>query len=378
MNHLYYLPLEPYAERYTGLMSCENGWAEDHIKTAKIPFTRIEGVPTSTIIRSGVVLDAIGRNQYALSQIQKLLDIIDKGEFIEGSFVYVEDFWHPGIEALFYVRDMLKLNFGVACFIHAQTFDEYDFCVSMRHWMRPMELGLAEGYDQIYTCSSILHKRLVEGGFPANKVYTVGLPYNSHRLLKQLYDLGYFPQGKNNNLVVFSSRLDKEKDPWFFFKVIEAMPDVKFAIANPRAGRPISNDPDVVKHLNRKPYANLVIVDTSKKKDYYELLANAKVQFNCALQDWVSWTLLEAITFECFPVYPIWRDFPYELEEVPESLYEKGNVGEAVERIRHGLDSRFPYALDKRVHYHNATWPTFIKLMNLQSDRYEQNNKNYR
>ena len=41
---LYYLPLEPYAERYTALMSCKNGWAENHFKKLGVDFQRIDGI----------------------------------------------------------------------------------------------------------------------------------------------------------------------------------------------------------------------------------------------------------------------------------------------------------------------------------------------
>ncbi len=46
------------------------------------------------------------------------------------------------------------------------------------------------------------------------------------------------------------------------------------------------------------------------KQNYYQILDESKVQFNCADQDWVSFTLLEAVTFGCHPVYPDFRSFP--------------------------------------------------------------------
>lgn len=64
---LYYLPLEQYPERYTKLMSCRGGWAESKFMELNVPFVRVDGNQTSSTIRKGNVLDAVGRCSYALS-----------------------------------------------------------------------------------------------------------------------------------------------------------------------------------------------------------------------------------------------------------------------------------------------------------------------
>ena len=43
MKKLFYLPLEPYAERYTALMSKKDGWTETWFKKFNINFIRIDG-----------------------------------------------------------------------------------------------------------------------------------------------------------------------------------------------------------------------------------------------------------------------------------------------------------------------------------------------
>ena len=366
MKKLFYLPLEPYIERYTYFMSCIDGWAEQNFKANNIEFVRVEGEPSSGTIRNGVVLDAIGRNKFALSQTLNLIRLIDDGQVNDGDVIYVEDFWHPGIESLFYIRALCNIDFKIGCFIHAQTYDEYDFCAheSISSWMRPIENGYAEGYDYIFTCSEILRKRLVEHGFNNRKVHKYGLPYNSKVLLSQLktkYDLEPATIVKEN-FVLFSSRFDSEKNPHFFLDLVERMPDINFKLVNPRSGRVISNDESVVERL-KKVLSNLEIVDTSDKKSYYELLAKAKVQFNCALQDWVSWTLLEAITFRCNPVYPNWRDFPFEIP--PDYIYDDKNLDSAETVIRNMLKLPFKTVLDNTIRYHDHSWKSWLHTMEL-------------
>ena len=45
--------------------------------------------------------------------------------------------------------------------------------------------------------------------------------------------------------------------------------------------------------------ANFKVYTGLKKNDYYSLLADSKILFNCALQDWVSNTVSEADTMGC-------------------------------------------------------------------------------
>jgi len=55
---------------------------------------------------------------------------------------------------------------------------------------------------------------------------------------------------------------------------------------------------------------DLKIYENLKKDQYYELLADSRVLFNCALQDWVSNTVSEADTLGCNVLFPAYRSFP--------------------------------------------------------------------
>lgn len=365
MKKLFYLPLEPYAERYTALMSCKDGWAEDWFKKLNINFVRIDGTPLagSGTIKAGVVLDACGRNYYAMSQLNKLIEMINNGEVKDEDVIYVEDFWHPGIESLFYIRHLMNLKFKIGTFIHAQSVDDTDFAYEMREWMRPIETGFGNQYDFIFTCSDILRKLCIEAGIAReDNIFTVGLPYNSKKLLEQCKEMGVGNKSPNCS-VLFCSRFDREKDPHFFLDLCEACPDVDFVLVNPRANRSISNDETVVERLNNNKPENLTIVDTRNKKDYYDLLSSCKIVFNCAHQDWVSWTLLEAVTFKCIPLYPIWKDFPVELHDDKKYLYEKRNLEDAKNHLYDLLGTEFDESLNYVVEKHDNSWPTYLKIM---------------
>ena len=368
---LYYLPLEPYIERYTYFMSCINGWAEYNFKRFNVPFVRVDGEKLGQTIKDGVVLDACGRSYYAMSQIMKVVELINEGTIKNDDIIYVEDFWHPGIESLFYIRQLKGMQFKIGTFIHAQSVDDTDFAWKMKDWMRPIEQGYGQQYDFIFTCSHILKQLcIVAGVAKENNIFHVGLPYNSTRLLEQLEDMGFKKQQKDGS-VIFASRFDDEKDPMFFLDVVEACPDIHFKLVNPRKDRPITSNNVVLQRLNfmlERSNNNLEVINTFDKLTYYTELSKASVVFNCANQDWVSWTLLEGITFECNPLYPIWKDFEYELKGDPEYLYEKRNLEECVDKLRKLINRPFNTSytdLEGIVAKHNDSWLHYLEIMNL-------------
>jgi len=363
MRKLFYLPLEAYVERYTYLMSSVDGWAETWLKKFNVNFERIDGVKVGDRIKVGSVLDGFGRSIFAMSQVEKMLGKIKDGEIKNGDVIYTEDFWHPGIEALFYVRDLIDIDFKIGCFLHAQSIDDSDFTYPMRRWMRDMEVGMSKGYDYIFTCSHILRAIAVEAGYDRDHIFKTGLPYNSERLLEQLKDMEFVEQ-KKERFVLFSSRFDTEKNPNFFLDLVEACSDIQFKLVKPREH--ITDDKEVENRLNQvlKKCSNLELVDTSNKIKYYEILSKAEIQFNCAYQDWVSWTLLEAVTFNCKPLYPNWKDFSYELKGYDDHIYEMDNLEDCKKKLYSLLNKKFDSRLKQIAERHNGTWKEYLEVMN--------------
>lgn len=370
---LYYLPIEPYIERYTYYMSCVDGWAETNFKKYNVKFVRVDGDKLGDTIKDGVVLDACGRSYYAMSQIMKIVRLINAEKITDDDVIYVEDFWHPGIESLFYIRQLKNMKFKIGTFIHAQSVDNTDFAWAMKDWMRPIEQGYGKQYDYIFTCSHLLQQLCIVGGIAReDNIFHVGLPYNSTRLIEQLKADGWKKQEKDGS-VIFASRFDDEKDPMFFLDLVEACPNVKFKLVNPRKNRPITSNMKVLTRLTeivKKPESNLTIIDTFDKVTYYTELSKASVLINCANQDWVSWTLLEAITFGAYPLYPIWKDFEYELKGNPKYLYEKRNLKDCQSKLfallrehYNGVNYEIVKDLDYVVAKHNNSWHSYLKIM---------------
>jgi glycosyltransferase involved in cell wall biosynthesis len=309
-----------------------------------IAYQRIDGQRAGVAdgINTGCVVDAVGRSVFAFSQITKLLLLAQKGQVTSNDVVYLDDFWTPGLEALPYAFHLLGIQPRIYALCHAQSVDEYDFTYGMRNWIRPFECGIGRVLSGIFVCSSILKDLLVQAGVaPADKIFLTGLPYASDEVDTRLPTQS-LPRLKQ---VAYSSRFDSEKNPHFFMDVVERVtmsrPDVRFVVCT-SSNVLRSNDETAVPRLRRLAMlypANVVIREGLTKEQYYEELSQSMVQFNTADQDFVSWTLLEAVQCGCYPIYPRFRSFPEALRRKAGFMYHPKSVGSASNAIIAVLDS---------------------------------------
>ena len=107
--------------------------------------------------------------------------------------------------------------------LHAQSVDEYDFTYPMRKWMRGFELGLDKRMTGIFVGSSIHKEQLRTAGFEA-PIHVVSLPFGLTQTLNKLPD--YDSNSERKPFVVYSSRLDKEKNPFFMMEVAQEFLDI--------------------------------------------------------------------------------------------------------------------------------------------------------
>lgn len=342
---LFYVPLESLKERYTMQWSApKTGWLERRWIEAGIEYTRIDGEATvRDFIGKGVVLDAVSRSEFCFSQITKLLKLADEGKLTSDDVIYIDDFWTPGVEALPYLFDQIGIKPKIFAYLHAQSVDEFDFTHKMRHWMRPIETGYGIIYDGIFVASPFLKDLVVFGGIaPAEKVHLTGHPFNSEEVTERMpftAEDGPWSMVRENK-VVFSSRFDAEKDPVFFCDVIDHVQKkqpgkVRFVICT-SSKELRSNIPAALWRLEeskkRNP-DNVTVLEGLTKEEYYRELATAKIQFNCADQDFVPITLQEASVAGAWPLYPYFRSFPETFRWDYRFMYGKRDVEEASKKI---------------------------------------------
>ena len=331
---VWYFGLEPLKARYTYQLSKE--WMPatfaPYEKAGKLKFVDVPGeFDPDQQIKVGAVLDAVGRGKFAMSQCSNFLDMLNIDQVKDGDVLFLQDYWHPGIESILYALDLYGINVKIYAMLHAQSVDEYDFTWPMRSWMRGFELGLDKRMTGIFVGSTVHRDQLRAAGFEA-PIHVVSLPL--HKQLTEAKLPGYQKnEWTKKPVVVYSSRLDKEKNPFFMMQVAE-----EFLNQNENwewhvttSGKSFKSMlPGVIQAMNelanRQPRFKLL--SNLTKEQYYTELADAKIQFNSSLQDYVSWTVLESTTFGCDVIFPDFRSFP---EFIPaDKLYKPFNLQSAL------------------------------------------------
>ncbi len=270
---LFFLPIEPYEERYTAQWY---EWWADAFNNLGVDFEYVIGDRLTTKIETGQVLDVFGTHFYKFGQLETLMRLLNEGKIKDGDTIFLADLWFPGIEALAYIRNMTGIKFKIAGILHAGTWDQNDFTFKsgMRIWGKDFENSFLEFADKVYVATEY-HKRLIcsKNSVDKAKVYVMGLPFDSEEIIAQTQ------KSTKENIVVFPHRLDDEKRPWLFDKL---------AYEFRKSGWKFVKTKEVCK----------------TKKDYYELLAKSKIAVSFARQETFGYAMLEAVALGCVPVVP--------------------------------------------------------------------------
>lgn len=325
MSNIFYFGIPHVKNRTTGQQT--SNWIPNAYNRLGIDIIQVEGEEVDSDV-TGVIFDSTGRGIYSLTQTASFLRMIREKEVKNGDKIHYQDLWTPGIEALYYSAYLEKLDLYIYTTVWAQSVDEYDFTYPMRSWMRFFELGIDKGLKGIFVGNQKLKDLLVQSGF-TSPIHVVGLPYNS----QEVYNRVDHQKQNTSNAVIYTSRLDTEKNPLFMIQTakefLKRNPDWEWWVCSGLNGLR-SNDGLALQSLYK-------IIETEprfkffgglSKQEYYEKLNEAKIIFNCALQDWVSYTIIEATTLGCEIVYPNFRGFP---EFVPtDRMYRAFNIDSAL------------------------------------------------
>jgi hypothetical protein len=387
--------LESYEARYTLQLQ---DWNERVFNHRGIDYEVITGeeLDNSKAIVTGSVLDAHGRSYYSLSQTMDLVQKMKNGELTSDDVIFYEDMFTPGLECLPYIMDQSPPEFRPKVFVRflAQTTDPDDFLIreGMFGWMRKYEEMVDEFVDGICVASEEFVAHLRIAGLKA-PIYVTGLPYGKEEVRGRI-DTN-IPLDERTKRVGFAARWDDEKQPHFYMDLAEAYykidPEVEFAIF---CGHPElkSSDPEYVKRaidlqeayeLGKVRTANFKIYTGLKKNDYYNLLADSRVLFNCALQDWVSNTVSEADTFGTLTLYPAYRSFPEVFANNGNHLYVPWSIDDAQDKLTkmfNSIDNNdlSSYNIGKISDYQNGTIDRTIDVLEGNGEQWARNDWGFR
>ena len=351
-KRIIYLPLEQYEERYTLQLKI---WNETRFKERGIPYLIVEGrtLRDDKDIKTGQVLDAHGRCYYSMTQMAELVKLMESDEIGSNDVIFMEDLFQPGYESLPYIIEQLPVHKRPTVFTRnlAQSIDPDDFVFPWRDWMRCFELLVSKTATGIMMANTEMgpHMRIALLEAP---LYVTGLPFDKNEVRSRVKAIK--PLADRQKRIVYSSRFDYEKQPWFFMDLIEQSDFVErgyeFAILTGGKGLRSTHPEYVERAKALEAQGKLKIYSGLKKNEYYEFLADSQLQFNCARQDWQSNTLNEASALGTLSLCPAFRSFPEALNNNEKHLYVPWSVNDAIKKMDYLLtsldDSDVNYAAD--------------------------------
>jgi glycosyltransferase involved in cell wall biosynthesis len=381
MGKLYYMGLEPYEGRYTLQLQ---HWSEAAFKRRGIDYEVIHGdiLDSSKSIVTGQVLDAHGRSYYSLTQMAALVKKMKQGEITWEDTIFFEDMFTPGIESLPYIMDQMNFEYHPRVFVRclAQTIDPDDFLHvwDMQNWMAHYEKMTDTWVTGILASNEEMVAHMKIAGWEAPMFNISGLAFDKEEVRSRVTRT--IPFNERKQRVVFAARFDQEKQPNFFMNLVERYasinPDVEFAVLS---GGPLRSNDQI--YLDRaralEKTHNFKIYENLKKNEYYDILSDSRVLFNCALQDWVSNTASEADALGTNCLYPAYRSFPETFANDRECLYIPWSLEDAVFKLN-TLLSQERTNLGKLSDWTSKTIDRCLDIMFEDNSEWYRNTKDYR
>jgi hypothetical protein len=348
MRKLFYMGLESYEARYT-LQLTE--WNLRVFEARGINYVVVPGqtIDNTQSISVGQVLDAHGRSYFGMSQMMNLVQMMRNGEVTSEDVIYFEDMFQPGIESLPYIMDQVpesqRPRVYVRCLAQAIDPDDFVHVWGMAKWMDLYEKMVNEFVTGVLATNEemVAHMRIAGWSAP---IYNIsGLAFGKEEVLERIGGADKIqPFADRKMRVGFAARFDQEKQPDFYMDLIEMYhsqgrhKDIEFAIFQ---GGPLrSNNPRYIERARQlEQEGKLKIYENLKKNDYYNLVNDSRVLFNCALQDWVSNTVSEADTLGCNVLYPAYRSFPETFADDPNRLYVPWSIDDAYHKLENLLQA---------------------------------------
>ena len=379
---IFYMGLEPYEGRYTLQLQ---DWTERVFKQRGIDYVIVPGttIDDSKAISVGQVLDAHGRSYFGMSQIMNLVQMMRNGEVTNKDIVFFEDMFQPGMESLPYILNQVDEKHRPAIYLRclAQSIDPDDFVHvwGMSKWMSMYEQMCNEIPNVTILATNeemVAHMRIANWKAP---IYNIsGLSFGKEEVQSRVPNRKPFLE--RSERVVFGARWDQEKQPQFFMDLLVEFkrkhPEVDFTICS---GGPLrSNNSfyvDEARHLEKQGL--ITIRENLEKNEYYKILADSRVLFNCALQDWVSNTVSEADALGTNVLYPAYRSFPETFANDHTRMYIPWSMEDATAKLETLLNKPSP-SMGKISDWTNGTIDRMLDIMTGKGEQWRRDGPNYR
>lgn len=377
---LFYMGLEPYEGRYTLQLQ---EWSERAFKRKGIDYVVVPGetIDNTKAISVGQVLDAHGRSYFGMSQLMNLVQMMRNGDVTGEDVVFFEDMFQPGIESLPYIMDQIPVEqrprVWIRCLAQAIDPDDFVHVWGMSKWMSLYEEMCNEFVTGVLASNEEMVANMKVANWKAPLYNVSGLAFDKGEVQERVNN-NIKPWAERANRVVFAARWDQEKQPDFYMDIAEqyADTDVEFAVLQ---GGPLrSNDQKYIDRANSLAQKGILTLhENLKKEQYYDIVNDSKVLFNCALQDWTSNTVSEADALGCNVLFPAYRSFPEIFANDHTRMYIPWSVDDAADKLNRLLEAPSTN-LGKISDWTNGTIDRYIDIMSGDGEQWRRDSVDYR
>ena len=383
MRKLFYMGLEPYKARYTLQLQ---EWNRVVFDRRGINYVIVPGETLSNdqAIVTGQVLDAHGRTYFGMSQLMNLIKMMKAGELNNEDVIYFEDMFQPGIESLPYILNQIDSVHRPRIFVRclAQSIDPDDFVHvwGMSKWMSAYERMVDSFVDGVLATNEEMVMHMKVAGW-TSPIYNIsGLAFGKAEVQSRVAGIKPFDDRKRR--VVFSARWDQEKQPDFYMDLIEVWhkkypaSDIEFCVCS--GGKLKSNNISYMARTRElEARGMLTLHQDLEKNDYYNIVNDSRVVFNCALQDWVSNTVSEADALGCNVLYPAYRSFPETFANDYTRLYVPWSLDDAINKLKNLLEHAHP-SMGLISDYNDGTIDRICDVMEGRGEKWLRMDVDYR
>ena len=381
MRKLFYMGLEPYKARYTLQLQ---DWNETVFKQRGIDYVLVPGdtLTSDQNIVTGQVLDAHGRTYFSLTQMANLVKMMKEGQITSEDVIYFEDMYTSGIDSIPYILKQVPKEYRPKVYVRclAQTIDPDDFLHvwDMQGFMRKYEEMVNEFVDGVLASNEEMVMHMKVAGWKAPIYNISGLAFGKEEVRSRIKSIK--PFDKRSLRVVFAARWDQEKQPDFYMDIVEEYTkvhnDVEFALLSGAKLRS-NNSSYMERTLRLEREGKLKIYSDLDKNEYYELLNDSRVLFNCALQDWVSNTVSEADALGCNVIYPAYRSFPETFSNDHTRMYVPWSKTDALIKLSNAIFIESP-RIGEISDWTDKTIDRICDILEGKGDKWLRMNTDYR
>jgi|TARA_R110001632_G_scaffold122460_2_gene235130 glycosyltransferase involved in cell wall biosynthesis len=242
--------------------------------------TVISGGDTPQATTPGAFLNFGGTNVYKSKQLETIGEMFCKGQVADGDYFLYTDAWNPTVIQLKYMAELLGVDINIGGLWHAGSYDPQDFLgrlIGDKPWVRHAEMSMYECYDDNFFASEF-HIDLFTDTMMDNydvdmdKAIRVGWP------MEYLKDsLTSYKGMEKRDLILFPHRVAPEKQVEIFRDLAQRLPQYEFVVCQ---------DQEL------------------SKKEYHNLLGEAKMVFSANLQETLGISWYEGALVDAIPMVP--------------------------------------------------------------------------